>query len=492
MSGQNDEPTPTKGEPTPMTEETTPQEPAAEGPTAEETARAARLTERLLARATHPLGLIDVRRAERHYARVMDWLAARTPLVEHLRSRYGLMEDEGSATLGLAFADAHESEGAVNLYAAPDRFTSRDAGHLFTAVAQIPDDSAAQTGAKRIARRGVPTFSHAGSETDSAARQERNEVASHERSGGVRQEQVEVFEMDRSEIFELDRSEVFRPAHGRAEPNQEQARAPLSHSSAKEIPAANAGASASRADVQTPRTRAARAPSEESAPAPTQTVTRLPILSVEESAMFSTGEQDKTLARGTTVVNETKDADGATVASESRGAAKPDASSVSESSGASARPPATPSRAHVGVRENKSAAVADAEIEEEELTLGRGVEGRGARRPVSGAAGERVLVTIEIPADDPRRESPTLHAQSPLPLASAPSAPAREEAARRQNVSASIAAPPPPAAETFTHGRGRAGARAEEINVERLTEQVSRHLARRLQVERERRRLGRR
>lgn len=486
MSGQNDEPTPTKGEPTPMTEETTPQEPAAkempvEGPAAKETTRAARLTERLLARATRPLGLIDVRRAERHYARVMDWLAARTPLVEHLRSRYGLTEGEGSAALGLAFADAHESEGAVNLYAAPDRFTSRDAGHLFTAVAQIPDDSAAQTGAKRIARRGVPTFSHAGSETDSAARQERNEVAGQERGGGVRQEQVEVFEPDLSEDF--------KPAHGRAEPNQEPARAPLSHSSAKEIPAANAGAPASRAAVQTPRTRAARAPSEESTTAPTQTVARLPILSVEESAMFLTGEQDKTLARGTTVVNETKDADGATVANESRGATKPDASSVSESSGASASPPATRSRAPVGVRENRSAAGADAEIEEEELTLGRGVEGRGAGRSASGAAGERVLVAIEIPADG--RESPTLHAQSPLPLAPGPSAPAREEAARRQNVSASIATPPP-AAETFTHGRGRAGARAEEINVERLTEQVSRHLARMLQVERERRKLGRR
>jgi hypothetical protein len=440
-----------------MTEETTPRGPAAEetaaeGPAAEEAARVSRLTERLLARATHPLGLIDVRRAERHYARVMGWLAARTPLVEHLRSRYGLAEGESPAARGLAFADAHEGEEAVNLYAAPDRFTSRADEHLFTAVAQIPDDSAAQTEAKRITRRGVPTFSHAGSETNSAARQERREAAGQERSSVVRQGRVE--------DFEPDGSEDFKPAHGRAGPSREQARAPLSNSSAKEIPAANAV------------TPASRAPSEESTPAPTQTVTRRParrpIPSVEESATFSTDERDKTLARGSTAVSETKAANDATVASESRGATKPDAPSVSESSGA------------------------DAASEEKELTLGRGVDGRGARRPAPEAAGERVLVAREMPAGDSSRESPSLRAQSPLPLASSPSAPAREEAARRQNVSASVAAPPPPAAETFTRGRGRAGARGEEVNVERLTEQVSRHLARRLLVERERRGLGRR
>lgn len=469
MSGRNDEPTPATGEPTPMTEETTPQEPAAKetsagGPAAEEATRVARLSERLLARATHPLGLIDVRRAERHYARVMGWLAARTPLVEHLRSRYGLAEGEDPAARGLAFADAHESEEAVNLYAAPDRFTSRAAEHLFTAVARIPDDSAAQTGAKRITRRGVPTFSHAGSETNSAARQERHEVAGQERSRVVRQGRVE--------DFEPDRGEDFKPAHGRAGPNQEQARAPLSNSSAKEIPAANAATPAPRDAVQTPRPRAARAPSEESTPAPNQTVTRQParrpIPSVEGSATFSTDEQDKTLARGSTVVNETKDANGATVANESRRATKPDAPSVSESSGA------------------------DAEIEEKELTLRRGGDGRGTRRSTSEAAGEMILVASEIPAGDSSRESPSLRAQSPLPLASGPSAPAREEAARRQNVSASAAASPATAAETFTHGHGRAGARDEELNVERLTEQVSRHLARRLLVERERRGLGRR
>ena len=146
------------------------------------------------------------------------------------------------------------------------------------------------------------------------------------------------------------------------------------------------------------------------------------------------------------------------------------------------------------------------------MTLARRVASEGAKRPASDVAGVKVLVASEtqaasasvgtplplaqareMPTGDFGRESPSLHAQSPLPLASSPVGVGRDEAVRRQNDSApAVTRGASVGAETFTPVRTRASARAEEINVGRLTEQVSRHLARRLLVERERRGLGKR
>jgi hypothetical protein len=101
----------------------------------------------------------------------------------------------------------------------------------------------------------------------------------------------------------------------------------------------------------------------------------------------------------------------------------------------------------------------------------------------------------EIPADDSQRESPTLRAQSPLPLAANPAAAERGGSAGSQTDSATAATATqvtPIVAETITPGGKGFGARAGGVNVERLTEQVSRHLARRLLVERERRGMSRR
>ncbi|HEX8852109.1 MAG TPA: hypothetical protein VF754_01405, partial [Pyrinomonadaceae bacterium] len=127
-----------------------------------------RLTERLLARATRSLGVIDVRHAERHYSRLSDWLAGRMPLLEHLRSRYGLTEYAGAKSLALAFADAgaHAQQGSdesVSLSVAHAASTARAASApLFTSVAHLPEEPAATM---RISRRGVPTFSPSGAET---------------------------------------------------------------------------------------------------------------------------------------------------------------------------------------------------------------------------------------------------------------------------------------------------------------------------------------
>ena len=467
-----------KDEPTPLTE----------GPTPD-----SRLTERLLARATQSLGMIDVRRAERHYARIMDWLAARTPLVEHLRSRYGLTEGEGLKGLGLAFADAQGSDQSINLSASPDSFTS-PAEQLFTFVAQVPDDSAAaETESRRIARRGVPTFSHANSETDSVA--------------GARQE--------RGEVVRQERGEVVKPALERAEPIQEQTRDSNAPSSVKEIPAAT---------LEVPGARAASTPAEESIPSPT----RRNVLSVEERETVSTAEQDKTLARGeesltsageliptrparsargSTIAN---DSTNANVANESDRAAKPNALRVAESSGANTLAPETPARAPFEARERKSAPGAFVESEEVATTLRRRGATEGAKSSASEAAGVKVFVASgtqaasvseethlplararEIHAGDFGSESATARAQSPLPLAASPVGVERNEATRRQNGSAhAVMQDSSGVAETFAPSRARAG--ADEINVERLTEQVSRHLARRLLVERERRGLGKR
>ena len=469
-----------KDEPTPLTEEPTPD---------------SRLTERLLARATQSLGVIDVRRAERHYARIMDWLAARTPLVEHLRSRYGLTEGEGLKGLGLAFADAQGSDQSINLSASPDGFTS-PAEQLFTFVAQVAADSAAaETKSRRIARRGVPTFSHANSETDSVA--------------GARQE--------RGEVVRQERGEVVKPALERAKPNQEQTRDSNAPSSVKEIPAAT---------VEVPGARAASTPAEESIPSPT----RRNVLSVEERETVSMAEQDKTLARGeesltsagelipkrparsargSNVANDSTNANDANDANESGRAAKPNALRVAESSGASTLAPETPARAPFGARERKSAAGAFVESEEVATTLRRRGATEGAKRSASETAGVKTFVASgtqaasvseethlplararEIHAGDFGSESATLHAQSPLPLAASPVGVERNEATRRQNGSAhAVMQDSSGVAETFAPSRARAG--ADEINVERLTEQVSRHLARRLLVERERRGLGR-
>src|SRR5207237_1297732 len=195
--------------------------------------------------------------------------------------------------------------------------------------------------------------------------------------------------------------------------------------------------------------------------------------SVEERGTVSTAGQDKTLARGeepltsavelvaarpsgpnvargSTRVNDTTDAN------ELSGAAKPGALSVSESPGVNTLPPETPARAQFGGRERKSATCADVLNEEEEMTLRRDGEGRGAKRTAARAAGERTFVASEtqaasvlgetplplahareIPAGDFRRESASLHAQSPPPLASSPVGVERDEATRRQDDSAS-------------------------------------------------------
>lgn len=469
-------------------------EPTPTNPATVEPAPGSPLTARLLARGTDSLGLIDVRRAEQHYARIMDWLAARTPLLERLRTRYGLTEGEGSTAL--PFAEAIVSEGArvgdeaINLSAAPFSFNAPAAEQLFTLTARIPDDSdAPQPEAKRIARRGVPTFSTAGSETGTGRGRD-----------GVRQE----------------RGGALEPALELAAPTREQERDLQSPPRVKETPAAaveNPGARpADPADAaQTSRPRADSSPARESI----SSAARQTLPSVEERAAAPASSSDQTLALGGAPF---------TGAFEPGGPARPGAPIVTESPGPGAHPPAPTLRVPVGAREMERTAGAFVVNEAEGMTLKRrgaaevaertaevtehtaGVAGRaaptaaGVRLPVASETREahasaetpRPLARArEIHAGDSGRAPASLHAQTPLPLASGPAA-ERAEPPRRQNDSApAVTRTSSAAAETFTPARAQARARADELNVERLTEQVSRHLARRLQVERERRGWGR-
>ena len=141
------------------------------------------------------------------------------------------------------------------------------------------------------------------------------------------------------------------------------------------------------------------------------------------------------------------------------------------------------------------------------MTLNRGL----AVESEKGAAASPANVTLpvasemhggDIHAGDSVYASSPLHAQAPLPLAAGPAAAVRGEPSFRQNGSASavlqqnedahaVSRGSSGGAETFAPGRTRAGGRPDDVNIQRLTEQVSRHLARWLLVERERRGWGR-
>src|SRR5262245_55036963 len=68
-----------------------------------EAAPSMELAERLLQRHTEPLGVIDVRQGQRHYARTAGWVAQRVALLDHWKTRYGVDED-AAANAGLVFA----------------------------------------------------------------------------------------------------------------------------------------------------------------------------------------------------------------------------------------------------------------------------------------------------------------------------------------------------------------------------------------------------
>jgi len=434
------------------------------------------LTERLLARRTRALGVIDVRHTESQYARIMDWLAGRAPLSEHLRARYGLTEDERPRTVGLAFADeygrgrAQEADEAGGHFAASGAREAPAAERLFTSVAHVPEDSpAAPPETRRIRRRGVPSISPSSPETRSGA----GVVQADARQEAARDNTLE-----------------------QSKPSPDRTRAPQTPFSVEEIPDASA-----RGAAQTPRPL----PSSTSSPDESTPATHgRSAVTAETGAATPSKRTGKPLARGAELLRDAGEtvSTRAGAAEGGREASKADVLRVAESPGAKPVSREAPPHARRQAAELGGTQSAGVRRQEGEPILRRPVNAEGAPTSLaneSGAAtvsGETRLPLAqarEMPAVGSALDGNTSRAQSALPLAAGsngvggatptptPHAPAAgvQPAAGRASTGGG---------ETFKAGRARGGAAG--VNVERLTEQVSRHLARRLLVERERRGLG--
>ena len=430
---------------------------------AREDAPDTRLAERLLARATQSLGVIDVRHAERQYARVMDWLAGRTSLVEHLRSRYGLTTDVRAAGLGLTFADAHgqageqgSDEAGSSISTAPGVPETPAAERLFTYVAHVPEDfPAAPAETRRIRRRGGPTFSPLSQETRPGA-------------GGVqagaRQEAVG----GGNDTLELS---------GAGSDQMRSLRAPFS---VTEMPDESAPA--------THRHPTTTATEETTTPG---TRTGKPLA---RSAELSTGMGETASARTGGAEGGRRAANanelGETALTE---AAKPDVLRVAES--ADANPPlpepllrARPQVTDLGDVESAKARGLKAE------TAPTLVTGELEATNVSGETRLPLAQAREVLTGGSAHEKRFSLAQSALPLAASPSDGERAHTTPTRHAPANVVEPAAGRASTGvdeTPAAGRGRGKTPGVNVERLAEQVSRHLTRRLLVERERRGLGR-
>jgi hypothetical protein len=488
-----------KGEPTQKTHE-----PSPDSDLIERLPPDSGLTERLLARGTRALGVIDVRHTERHYARIMDWLAGRTPLLEHLRLRYGLTEDERARSLGLAFADAHGQtraqgiDGMVNLSAASDSFTAPTVEQLFTSVANVSDVShAVPTETMRITRRGVPTFSPVSFETRSGA-------GTHRERGDGGESTLEQGSPSLNQTRDLHAPSSVKEISDASAIGESQTSKPLSSSSSS--PDGSASLTLGRAtSTASERATSALKRADET-------------LAHGEGLLASKGESVSSRAVGAKRASEAANPN---VSKEiapkdiaRKDAAHQEVLRVAASSDANPLSLEAPlnARQQAGVRRGfKSAGVAP---EEGNPTLERHDPADGAkdRALKTGAARAAVASEIEatsvaletrlplaqareIPAVAFEHETTNDRAQSPLTLAASPVNGEHAQATQPQHSSATggpaVKQVSADGAETFTSARGRTGDRAAAPNVERLAEQVSRHLTRRLLVERERRGLGR-
>jgi hypothetical protein len=126
------------------------------GAEAGESAPSVEFAERLLQRRTEPAGVIDVRHAQRQYARTAGWVAQRFALLDHWKTRYGGDEDAGTANSSLVFAGAgrpgvepaHTLSSPIHLSRAVNR---ADASRQVAA----PPVSDALQGQFRVMRRGA-------------------------------------------------------------------------------------------------------------------------------------------------------------------------------------------------------------------------------------------------------------------------------------------------------------------------------------------------
>lgn len=105
------------------------------------------LGERLWKRGTEPPGVIDVRFGQQKYFRIVRWLARRTALVAHLRSRYGI--DETQAYGEHPFAAQHRFGQQLNLFSTTIQSFSTTQSFPPAVQAATPDAPQNQTGWNR-------------------------------------------------------------------------------------------------------------------------------------------------------------------------------------------------------------------------------------------------------------------------------------------------------------------------------------------------------
>ncbi len=446
------------------------------------------LTERLLARAHEPLGLIDVSEARARYARIMDWVAARLALVEHLRARYGLSEEAAWGELALAGTlgqTRSENLDSVNEVAA----TSYDLTHAISsaeltraaeaegtthapeafAAAQATTPHAAPQESVRIGRRGAPVFSQLDPATGARAReagptndQRRGETRERRRGDAEPQAAPPQAAPERRELTLARAPELSESA---AEANQARKAArqgtpdETAHPASPKEPAGTSAPKVSEASPSGGET--AHAPSSRMASPPPLDLPLVAVALPEPRERQSTAQAEAapeeavaTFARRDVLAGATKRA-----AEGKRSAIEADAT--------------------VKAAKTTVAEVADATV-------------KAAKNSAAEVKDSPRARAKEITSAATGHESLTYVTAGHMPLAASRGEGAREPAttSSQQQGSAQTGAQPVKSAsaggvETFSAAGGPT--RAVEVNVGRLAEQVSRRLARRLLVERERR-----
>jgi hypothetical protein len=497
------------------------------------------LTERLLARANEPLGLIDVRAARAHYERIMEWVAARLALVEQLRARYGLTEDDAWGELAFAVTpgqmrgdESFDSvgDGATKSYDLTHTISSVDITRATTAegTTRVPESLTSMPATHetvRIGRRGAPVFSQLDRVTDA-----REDVPTHERKRGDAESHGVSESHDASETttrpMPLSPSRPSTPtAESSASSSSASSSSVSSPSSEESITSSDehttpaperremtlartAEVSASAAESseahKAPASEARKAPE---ASAPIETANPLPLKEsantrapkvVEASpkvveAATRAGESSHTLSSSHTPSTR--------VVSPSTRVVSPPTLMVSPHP--ADLPLATPAHALPASRELQSNGPAEAAAAE--AVAKRATEGKesGAETGATTKAVETSAVrggspprarAKEIASVAVGHESLTYSTQSPLPLAASrgdgasahAASPTQQHAFAESGAQAFKSLAGGVEAETYSAAREQK-TRAAEVNVGRLAEQVSRHLARRLLVERERR-----
>lgn len=107
--------------------------------------RSSELIERLNARRTESLGLIDVRRPQQHYANTAGWPAQRFPLLSYLIARYGSIEGSHTST-GLVMQDSKDFSTRVQTSSLPaHRLTESTAGHISPSASRPVSPSASSS-----------------------------------------------------------------------------------------------------------------------------------------------------------------------------------------------------------------------------------------------------------------------------------------------------------------------------------------------------------